>query len=251
MERTTTSDESGSHLQDGRPSAPPTTAQRLQGLLRRREKKRPGSKVAFEGASDPGRAHSGADDGKEEEEEDKKQKKADWRTHAILKPVKPVLDALEAWIRRCLPWRALKPILRSALLMELALIFLLIDPVERMMGQASFLILISALISPAELPLAMTIEREIFNVGLVLLGWAWACLGLKLAHLARDHPLPPSQVDYALLYHGEYLEAKSSAVMAAFLALGSAFFLYIKVALGPSPYLFGSIFGAILMTIST
>ncbi|KAK0527944.1 hypothetical protein OC842_004699 [Tilletia horrida] len=193
-----------------------------------------------------------ADDGKEEEEEeDKKQKKADWRTHAILKPVKPVLDALEAWIRRCLPWRALKPILRSALLMELALIFLLIDPVERMMGQASFLILISALISPAELPLAMTIEREIFNVGLVLLGWAWACLGLKLAHLARDHPLPPSQVDYALLYHGEYLEAKSSAVMAAFLALGSAFFLYIKVALGPSPYLFGSIFGAILMTIST
>ncbi|CAD6889139.1 unnamed protein product [Tilletia controversa] len=162
----------------------------------------------------------------------------------------PLLEPIEGWVKRCLPWHNLKPILRSALLFEIALVFLLIPRVERAMGQASFLILIGALISPADLPLAMTIEREIFNVSLVLLAWAWVNIGLKLANLARDNAIPASEVDYSILYHGAYLDAKSSAVMATFLALGSSFFLYIKVALGPSPYLFGSIFGAILTTIA-
>ncbi|KAK0549805.1 hypothetical protein OC845_002960 [Tilletia horrida] len=162
----------------------------------------------------------------------------------------PVWTPTQAWIKRCSSWAQMKPILRSALLAWICYIFLLIDPVERMMGQASFLILIGALISPAELPLAMTIEREIFNLGLVALAWAWSCLGLKLANLARDHPLNRNEVDLSQVYQGAYLEARSSAVLAAFLALGSAFFLYIKVAIGPSPYLFGSIFAAILVTIA-
>ncbi|KAE8239564.1 hypothetical protein A4X13_0g8141 [Tilletia indica] len=169
------------------------------------------------------------------------------RLHRFLNPL---LEPIEGWIKRCLPWHNLKPIIRSALLFEITLIFLLIDPVERMMGQASFLILIGALISPADLPLAMTIERELFNVGLVLLSWAWVSIGLKLANLARDNPMAASEVDRAIVYHGAYLEAKSSVVMAAFLSLGSAFFLYIKVAFGPSRTLFGSIFGAILTTIA-
>lgn len=38
---------------------------------------------------------------------------------------------------------------------------------------------------------------------------------------------------------------QSSAVLLVFLALGSAFFLYIKARLGPGPYVFATVFGCI------
>jgi hypothetical protein len=46
----------------------------------------------------------------------------------------------------------------------------------------------------------------------------------------------------------EYINAvrpKPGVIMAAFLFVGSVFFLYIKARLGPGPFLFASIFGCI------
>jgi hypothetical protein len=71
----------------------------------------------------------------------------------------------------------------------------------------------------------------------------WSCLAIKLASLAR------SSVNYApnpaLLFTGAYIEAAPNVVFGVFLFTGTAFFLWVKAAKGPGPYIFASVFGCI------
>lgn len=98
---------------------------------------------------------------------------------------------------------------------------MVIPAIEARLGNASFLILLSAFIQPAEIPLVAVIERELFTLGLQLLAWAWSCLGIKLASLARSRILSPSDVPLASVFSGEYVEAGPSVICGAFLSIGA------------------------------
>lgn len=73
-------------------------------------------------------------------------------------------------------------------------------------------------------------------------------MGIFLANLARTN------VDYHpnldAIQSARYVEAGPSVVLAVFIFLGSAFFLYLKARLGPGPYLFATIFACICIDIS-
>lgn len=76
----------------------------------------------------------------------------------------------------------------------------------------------------------------------------WNCLGIFLANLARKN------IDYSpnieAVQSAQYIEAGPTAILAVFIFLGSAFFLYLKARLGPGPYLFATIFACIGIDIS-
>jgi hypothetical protein len=78
----------------------------------------------------------------------------------------------------------------------------------------------------------------------------WACLGIKLASLARSHTVYTATLDEIL--SGKYIEAAVSSIWppnfpfkllsqpsiinAIFLFFGSSFFLYIRAQQGPGPF---------------
>ncbi|KAH8977335.1 hypothetical protein EDB86DRAFT_3092495 [Lactarius hatsudake] len=112
-----------------------------------------------------------------------------------------------------------------------SLLLLIIDPSRRVMGQASFLILVAGMLSPPGDPFVTSTEREIIILLSVLMAWGWASLGIKLASLARSHTVYTATLDDIL--SGKYIEATPSIINAIFLFFGSSFFLYIKAQQGP------------------
>ncbi|PWN37634.1 uncharacterized protein FA14DRAFT_118501 [Meira miltonrushii] len=160
------------------------------------------------------------------------------------------LPGFIAWIPPVVKdWSKLKPVLRSALAAWICMVFMLIDPVEKMLGNASFLILIGIFIQPAELPVVAVIEREFFTLLLTSTCWAYANLAILFAHLARKRRLSPAETDIRLVFTGEYIETAPSAICTAFLAVGVALTLYLKVKFGPSPFIFATILGCICLDI--
>lgn len=115
------------------------------------------------------------------------------------------------------------------------------------MGQASFLVLIAAFLSPPRDPFVAVLERELLILFFVALAWAWVCLGVFLANLARTNTNLAVTFNQAL--SGDYIQAAPTVIIGVFLFLGSAFFLYIKARLGPGPYLFPTIFACICIDI--
>ncbi|KAL7286018.1 hypothetical protein ACG7TL_001135 [Trametes sanguinea] len=120
------------------------------------------------------------------------------------------------------------------------------SPVLHIAG--SFLILISSFLDAPSDPFLAVLERELIFITFVVLAWAWCCLGIFFAGLARTH------TDYnaplTAIQAGDFVEAAPTVILAVFVFLGSAFFLYIKARLGPGPYLFASIFACICIDIS-
>ncbi|KAJ2975240.1 hypothetical protein NUW54_g11765 [Trametes sanguinea] len=112
----------------------------------------------------------------------------------------------------------------------------------------SFLILISSFLDAPSDPFLAVLERELIFITFVVLAWAWCCLGIFFAGLARTH------TDYnaplTAIQAGDFVQAAPTVILAVFVFLGSAFFLYIKARLGPGPYLFTSIFACICIDIS-
>lgn len=158
-----------------------------------------------------------------------------------------------AWIWPTLrDWSKVKPWIRSSVVAWLCLVFLLIRPVEVMMGNASFLILVGVFIQPAELPLVAVLEREFFTMLLLSLSWAYACIAIKLADVSRTKfkNLPLSEVDLSRVFAGDYIETAPSAICGAFLAVGAAAALYLKVKFGPSPFIFATILACIMVDIT-
>lgn len=89
-------------------------------------------------------------------------------------------------------------------LSQISLLLILIPRSELALGQASFLILIGALLSPPNEPLAAILRREFNILFAVLVSWAWSCLGMKLAFLARSKDF--GTINQALIFEGAYIE---------------------------------------------
>lgn len=156
-----------------------------------------------------------------------------------------------AWIPTVLKdWSKMKPVLRSGLAAWICMLFMLIDPVERVLGSASFLVLVGVFIQPAELPLVAVIEREFFTLLLTSMGWAYSNLAIFFAHLARKQRLTVAEADVRLVLSGYYIETAPTAICTAFLAVGVASALYLKVKFGPSPFIFATILTCICLDIT-
>ncbi|PPQ72963.1 hypothetical protein CVT24_000165 [Panaeolus cyanescens] len=152
------------------------------------------------------------------------------------------------WITSNLTWSRLKPAIRCAVAGWLSAVLFIIPEVLRVMGQASFLILIASFFSPPSDPFLFVLEREFLILFFAGLAWAWSCLGIFLANLARRHIV--RNVTIRDVVDGRYIEARPTVILAVFVFLGSAFFLYIKAKKGPSAYLFACLFACICMDIS-
>ncbi|KAI9062294.1 hypothetical protein FKP32DRAFT_1677443 [Trametes sanguinea] len=153
-----------------------------------------------------------------------------------------------SWIPANFTWSKIKPVIRCAFVCFVSAILMVIPRVYNLMGQGSFLILISSFLDAPSDPFLAVLERELIFITFVVLAWAWCCLGIFFAGLARTH------TDYnaplAAIQSGDFVEAAPTVILATFVFLGSAFFLYIKARLGPGPYLFASIFACICIDIS-
>ncbi|TFK87224.1 hypothetical protein K466DRAFT_491227 [Polyporus arcularius HHB13444] len=153
-----------------------------------------------------------------------------------------------AWIPANFTWSKLKPVIRCAVVCWVSAVLMIIPRTSSMMGQGSFLILISSFLDAPHDPFLAVLERELIFLTFVVTAWAWTCLGIFLANLARTN------IDYnapvAAIQSAQYIEAAPTVILAVFVFLGSAFFLYIKARQGPGPYLFASIFACICIDIS-
>ncbi|KAF9446717.1 hypothetical protein P691DRAFT_776668 [Macrolepiota fuliginosa MF-IS2] len=152
------------------------------------------------------------------------------------------------WIPKNWTWSKIKPVIRCAVVAWVSMLLFIIPSVERVMGQASFLILIAAFFSPPNDPFVAVLEREFLILSFVTLAWAWACLGIFLANLARTNTDLTVSLTQAIT--GDYIEAGPTVIMGVFIFFGSAFFLYIKARQGPGPYLFPTVFACICTDIS-
>ncbi|GAA6020046.1 hypothetical protein JCM10207_006768 [Rhodosporidiobolus poonsookiae] len=213
------------------------------------------------------KAKGQAGDGKEDngENEDEKAKDTGWKSHL------PPLPGFMEWIPPHMNWKGWRPVIRSSVAAWCGLILMLCGPSERMLGQASFLVLIVATICPAALPIASQLEQTFFQFLLVSASWAYGCLALAIAHAARTQ-FKWTQAQFATqaaarfeapgvsaaevqsqvqlsIFHGDYLEPASSVVCAIFLGAGCGFLLWLRGFLGPGPALFGVIFAIILQVI--
>ncbi|KAF9521875.1 hypothetical protein CPB83DRAFT_840925 [Crepidotus variabilis] len=154
--------------------------------------------------------------------------------------------ANSGWVKQNWTWSKLKPALRCAVVGWASIVLFVIPAVERRLGQASFLILIgpvASFLSPPLDPFISTLERESLILLFISVGWAWSCLGIYLADLARTVHNPGATIFEVAT--GKYIEAAPSIILAVFIFFGSSILLYIKARQGPGPYLFASIFGCL------
>ncbi|EKM60249.1 uncharacterized protein PHACADRAFT_246113 [Phanerochaete carnosa HHB-10118-sp] len=151
------------------------------------------------------------------------------------------------WIPANLSWPKMKPVIRTALVAWISVLFFTIPRLEVMLGQGSFLILIAAFLQPPAGPFIQVLEAEITLLLFVTLAWAWSCLGLFLANLSRNH------VDYnaptAQILTGQFVEAGPVIITAIFLFIGSAFFSYLKAKLGPGLFFIPTMLSCICLDI--
>ncbi|THU98769.1 hypothetical protein K435DRAFT_720372 [Dendrothele bispora CBS 962.96] len=119
----------------------------------------------------------------------------------------------------------------------------------RYMGQAGFLILLSSVMSPPEGPFLRVFERETLIMTFVSITYAWTCLAMKLADLARVRKDPIVSVSQAVTT-GEYIEAAPTVIIAIFIFIGTVVILHVRARKGPGPYLFACIFSCMCMDIS-
>ncbi|BGP41609.1 hypothetical protein JCM10449v2_005600 [Rhodotorula kratochvilovae] len=192
-------------------------------------------------------------------------------TPPALKRGLPPLPGFLAWAKPHLNWKGLRPVVRASLASWCGLVLMLCGPSMRMLGQASFLVLVVSAISPASQPIAAQLETTFFQFLCVAVSWAWACLAIAIAHAARStyafsqsefqayaaqqysQPgMTAAQLTTAIqegVFHGDFIEPGSSAVCAIFLGAGCGFFLWLRGYVGPGPVTFGTIFAMILLIV--
>ncbi|KAJ6502261.1 hypothetical protein C8R45DRAFT_818343 [Mycena sanguinolenta] len=142
-------------------------------------------------------------------------------------------DSLE-WVPNNLTWAKIKPTIRSAIAAWLSTVLFLIPAIGRFMGQhqASFLILITAFMSPPNDSFMAVLEREFMILSFVTTAWGWSCLGIKLADLARVNR--NASATFLDAVTGQYLEVGPTVILGVFIFLGSAVILYIRARAVPS-----------------
>ncbi|KAJ4474454.1 hypothetical protein J3R30DRAFT_3509189 [Lentinula aciculospora] len=149
------------------------------------------------------------------------------------------------WIPANWSWAKIRLALRCAIAAWVSSVLFIIPTVQVWIGQASFLLLIAAFLSPPVDPFLAVLEREMLISLFVAATWAFACLAMFLANLARTNLDTSVSVQTALFSNGKYVEAAPSAILAVFIFLGTAILLYIRVHQGPGPYLFATLFSCI------
>ncbi|KAG5730014.1 hypothetical protein E4T56_gene20195 [Termitomyces sp. T112] len=179
---------------------------------------------------------NGEKDGAKEVSKDK-EKRHQWRTPAVLQ-----------WIPTNLKYPKFKPIIRCAVAAWLALVLFIIPPVQVFFGQASFLILIASVLSPPSDPFLSVLEREVLIMLFASLSWAWSCLGIKFADLARTNR--NTNAGLADVVRGQYIEAAPAVIFGVFIFLGSSFILFFRAHKGPGPYTIPCIFACVCLDIS-
>ncbi|OCH87285.1 hypothetical protein OBBRIDRAFT_814199 [Obba rivulosa] len=152
------------------------------------------------------------------------------------------------WMLDSWTWSKLKPVIRCAAVAWLSLLLMLITSTEKILGQASFLILIAAFLDPPSNPFISCFEREFLLLFFATVGWAWGTLGIFVANQARTHFVRDATLAQVLT--GQYVEAGPTVIMAVFLFLGTAAFLYIKARQGPGPFLVATVFGCICLDLN-
>lgn len=96
-------------------------------------------------------------------------------TPPMAKPRRPLPHFL-AWVPPKLNWRGIRPVVRSALSLWCGLLLLLGSKSGLVLGQASFLVLIVGVLSPASLPMTSAVEAAIVQFVMVTVSWAYSCL---------------------------------------------------------------------------
>ncbi|KAF7322544.1 hypothetical protein HMN09_00032900 [Mycena chlorophos] len=130
------------------------------------------------------------------------------------------------WVPDNFTWAQVKPVWRCAVAAWISGLLFLVPRIERVMGNAGFLILITAFMSPPADPFLAVLERELSILLFVTATWGWSCLGIKLADLARVHREPTATLAQAVT--GQYIEAAPSVIMGIFIFVGTVVLLYIR-----------------------
>ncbi|KAH8109100.1 hypothetical protein DFH11DRAFT_1629750 [Phellopilus nigrolimitatus] len=153
-----------------------------------------------------------------------------------------------SWITGNLDAAHLKPVIRTATASWVCIILLVATKTQETMGQSSFLILISAFLSPPAEPFVAVFEREIANVLFVAVSFAWCCLAIVLSSLARkefNKSATPHEI-----FSGRYIETGPTVICAVFLFIGTAFMLYSRARIGQGPYVIAPTLGCIVIDIT-
>ncbi|KAF8121514.1 hypothetical protein EV363DRAFT_907034 [Boletus edulis] len=148
------------------------------------------------------------------------------------------------WIPANWSWSKWKPVLRSALVAWICLVLFLIPTTLNLMGQAAFLIIIASFLLPPSEPFIVMLQRELSILIFAASGWAWSCLGIKVAYIARSTKDPTASL--ADIMAGQYIEPIPTIIMAVFLFIGSFVFMYIKSRMPPGPLTFAYLFSCML-----
>ncbi|KAF8344985.1 hypothetical protein F5887DRAFT_968850 [Amanita rubescens] len=156
------------------------------------------------------------------------------------RPQWKVPQALQ-WIPANFTWEKLKPVIRCALAGWISVVVFVIPKSNAYMGQVSCPI-VPAIFSPPVDPFMSVLERELLLLLLSCVAWAWCCLGMFFANLARHNK---AVVPLADAVTGKYLETGPTVILSVWIFLGCAGFLYIRASKGPSPYLFPSVLACI------
>ncbi|KAF8585510.1 hypothetical protein K439DRAFT_1409815 [Ramaria rubella] len=152
------------------------------------------------------------------------------------------------WIPEHCTFSCLKPVIRCAVAAWISFILYLIPRVNAHLGSAGFFILISVFLSPPFEPLAAVVEKEVITLLFVLTTWAWSCLAIKLANLARTTFDPnPTMIQ---VLSGQFIEAAPSVICAIFLFFGTAIILYARARIGPGPFTPATAFACLCADIS-
>ncbi|KAM0786792.1 hypothetical protein ACM66B_002226 [Microbotryomycetes sp. NB124-2] len=156
----------------------------------------------------------------------------------VLFPAPPSADTLpeeRGAIRRA-AWKARKLVFRS-MIASLACYILLVEPASlRALGTAAFFGLIVSVMLPPIMPVPIFVLVAAMLVFGMCLGWAWSCGAMAAAIRARDQVFLASQLQIAQagaagavnpaaefqrsIFEGRFLDWRSTAVFAAFMAVG-------------------------------
>ncbi|KIY44983.1 hypothetical protein FISHEDRAFT_50366 [Fistulina hepatica ATCC 64428] len=153
------------------------------------------------------------------------------------------------WIPANWTWSKIKPVIRCAVAAWIAAVLFVIPALPCYDRHViRFATSCSSFLSPPAEPFLAVLERETLILVFVCISWAWCCLGLFLANLARNHH--DFSVTLAEAVSGQFIEPAPTVVLAVFLFFGSSFFLYIKARQGPGPYVFPTVFSCILLDLT-
>ncbi|KAJ7219546.1 hypothetical protein GGX14DRAFT_533276 [Mycena pura] len=162
------------------------------------------------------------------------------------------------WVPANYTWAKLKPAIRCSVAAWISVVVFLIPKAEVFLGQASFLILIivksefavylAAFMTPPNDPFMSVLERELTILLFVTTTWAWSCLGIKLADLARVNHNPSAT--FAEAISGQYLEVAPSVIFGLFIFFGTTILLYIRARNVPSQ-IFACVLGCLYISLTT